>query len=117
MEKQYELLIAEKPTSAKKIAEALADTKPVEQQNEKVPYYELIHNGKRLIIASAIGHLYGLNEKEKNGWKYPTFSFEWKPLYEFQKTAKDTKRFIQTLKKLAKDAEAFTVCTDFDDEP
>ncbi len=116
MEKQYELLIAEKPTSAKKIAEALADTKPVEQQNEKVPYYELIHNGKRLIIASAIGHLYGLNEKEKNGWKYPTFSFEWKPLYEFQKTAKDTKRFIQTLKKLAKDAEAFTVCTDFDDE-
>ena len=116
MPEKYELLVAEKPTSAKKIAEALADGKVTQEKNKKVTYYVFTHNKKPIIIASAIGHLYGLAEKEKKGWTYPTFSYEWKPLYEAQKRASQTKDFIDTLKKLAKNAESFTVCTDFDDE-
>ncbi len=112
----YELLVAEKPTSAKKIAEALADGKVAQEKNKKVTYYTFTHNGKSIVIASCLGHLYGLVEKEKNGWKYPTFSYEWKPIYEAQKRASQTKDFIDTLKKLAKNADDFTVCTDFDDE-
>src|SRR3989338_3012986 len=116
MVKQYELLVAEKPTSAKKIAEALADGKVSQEKNKKVTYFTFTHKGKSIVIASCLGHLYGLVEKEKNGWKYPTFSYEWKPIYESQKRASQTKEFIDTLKKLAKNADDFTVCTDFDDE-
>ena len=116
MPEKYELLIAEKPTSAKKIAEALADGKVAQEKNKKVTYFTFTHKGKQIVIASCLGHLYGLVEKEKNGWKYPTFSYEWKPIYEFAKRLSSTKDFIDTLKKLAKNADAFTVCTDFDDE-
>src|SRR3989338_8412261 len=116
MAEKYELLIAEKPTSAKNIAEALADDKVTQEKNKKVIYYAFTHKGKPIVIASCLGHLYGLVEKEKNGWKYPTFSYEWKPIYEAQKRASQTKDFIDTLKKLAKNADEFTVCTDFDDE-
>lgn len=116
MPKTYELLIAEKPTSAKKIAEALADDKVTPEKNKKVIYYTFTHKGKSIVIASCLGHLYGLVEKEKNGWKYPTFSYEWKPSYEFAKRLSSTKDFIDTLKKLAKNADDFTICTDFDDE-
>jgi len=116
MAKNCELLIAEKPTSAKKIAEALADTKPIKHLNQKIAYYELTHNGKKIFVACAVGHLYGLKEKDKNGWKYPTFSYEWKPIHEVQKSATYTKAYIATLKKVSKEADEFTVCTDFDDE-
>ncbi len=116
MNQQYELLIAEKPTSAKKIAEALADDEVTQERNKKVTYYVFTHKGRPMVIASCLGHLYGLIEKEKNGWKYPTFSYEWRPIYEAQKRASQTKEFIDTLKKLAKNADDFTVCTDFDDE-
>lgn len=116
MPEKYELLIAEKPTSAKKIAEALADEKVVQEKNKKVTYYVLAHKGKKIVIASCLGHLYGLVEKDKKGWTYPVFSYEWKPIYENGKAATQTKGFIDTLKKLAKNADSFTVCTDFDDE-
>tara|TARA_Y100000310_G_scaffold167610_2_gene167522 strand:+ start:3305 stop:5440 length:2136 start_codon:yes stop_codon:yes gene_type:complete len=116
MPKNCELLIAEKPTSAKKIAEALADSKPTKHVNQKIAYYELMHKGKKIFVACAVGHLYGLKEKEKNGWKYPTFSYEWKPIFEVQKSATYTKAYIATLKKVSKEVDEFTVCTDFDDE-
>ncbi len=62
-----ELIITEKPSSAKKIAEALADTKPVVKKSKQVSSFHLTHNGKEIIITSAVGHLYGLVEKNKNG--------------------------------------------------
>ena len=61
-----ELIICEKPSAAKKIAEALADKKPKKEvYMKKIPYYTLTHKGKKIIIACAVGHLYGLSEKEK----------------------------------------------------
>ncbi len=112
----YELLIAEKPIAAKKIAEALSDDTVKKHANKKVPYYELTHNNKKIIVGCAVGHLFGLKEKDGKGWTYPFFSYEWKPSYEVNKAAKYTKDYIDTLKKLAKDANDFTVCTDFDEE-
>ena len=34
-------------------------------KNKKVPYYEITHKGKKIIVGCAVGHLFGL--KEKNG--------------------------------------------------
>ncbi len=111
-----ELLIAEKPDAALKIATALADDKVVKKNNKKVPYYEITHNKKKIVVGCAVGHLFGLKEKDGKGWKYPTFSYEWVPTYEVNKFAKYTKDYIETFKKISKDVKEFTVCTDFDDE-
>ena len=39
-----ELIITEKPSSAEKVAFALADGKPVKKKNKQCSYYELKHN-------------------------------------------------------------------------
>ncbi len=111
-----ELLIAEKPDAALKIATALADDKVTKENNKKVPYYKIIHKGKRIFIGCAVGHLFGLKEVNGKGWTYPVFNFDWVPTYEINKEAKYTKDYIETLKKLAKQADEFTICCDFDDE-
>ena len=111
-----ELLIAEKPDAALKIATALADDKVHKHNNKKVPYYEITHKGKKIVVGCAVGHLFGLKEKDGKGWVYPTFNYEWVPTYDVNKKAKYTKDYIDTFKKISKDAKEFTVCTDFDDE-
>ena len=113
----YELIICEKPAAAKKIAQALADTKPKKEvYMKKIPYYRLTHNKKEIIVTCAVGHLYGLAEKEKKGWVYPVYDIEWKPIAEVQKTATFSKQYLNAIKKLAKDAKEFTVATDYDVE-
>ncbi|MBW2978067.1 DNA topoisomerase I [Candidatus Woesearchaeota archaeon] len=112
----YELIICEKPAAAKKIAEALADKTPKKETYMKqVPYYKLTHKGKEIVVACAVGHLYGLAEKNKK-WIYPAFDIEWKPIHETQKTAKFSKKYLDAIKKLAKEAKEFTVATDYDIE-
>ncbi len=111
-----ELLIAEKPDAALKIATALADDKIIKKSNKKVPYYEITHKGKKIIVGCAVGHLFGLKEKDGKGWIYPAFNYDWFPIYEINKFAKYTKDYIETLKKISKDAESFVIATDFDDE-
>jgi DNA topoisomerase-1 len=113
----YELIITEKPAAAKKIAEALADKAPKrESYMKKVPYYILTHNGKEIVVACAVGHLYGLAEKEKKGWIYPVYDIEWKPSSEIKKASNYTNQYLAAIKKLAKDAKEFTVATDYDIE-
>jgi DNA topoisomerase-1 len=112
----YELIITEKPNSAKKIAEALADGKPIKDSINGVPYYKVTRGNKDIVIGAAVGHLYSLTEKEKHGWKYPVFEIEWKDASEVSKYSAHVKKYIAVLKKLAKDANEFTVATDYDIE-
>ena len=112
----YELIIAEKPSAAKKIAEALADKKIITRKEKKVSYFEVTHQQKPIIICSAVGHLFGVKEKDKQGWTYPVFSYEWAPTAEVDKSAAHTKEYSQIIKKLAKEAEEFTIATDYDIE-
>ena len=112
----YELIICEKPAAANKIAEALADGKAIKENIQGVPYYKLTHGKKDIVVACAVGHLYGLAEKVKKGWIFPVFDIEWQPVSENSKGAAFTKKYLNTIKKLAKDANEFTVATDFDQE-
>src|SRR3989344_1970593 len=112
----YELIITEKPQSARKIAEALADGKPIMKTLNSVNYYEVTHGAADIVIASAVGHLYGLAEREKKGWTYPVFDVEWVPNSQVDKKAKGTSKFITLIKKLAKDADIVTIATDYDVE-
>ncbi|MCK4522312.1 MAG: DNA topoisomerase I [Nanoarchaeota archaeon] len=110
-----ELIICEKPSAAKKIAEALADGKPIKNLIGKVPYYEVTHGENDIIVGCAVGHLYGLKQKEKKV-TLPIFDIEWVPTSEINKASEFSKKYLTVLKKIAKKADSFTVATDYDIE-
>lgn len=112
----YELIITEKPNAAKKLAEALADGKPVKSGEKGVPYYKLTHGKKEIVVGCAVGHLFGLAEKEKKGFRYPVFDIEWIPISQISKHAEFSKKYADMLKKLTKGASTFTVACDYDVE-
>lgn len=113
---KYELIITEKPQAAKKIAEALAEGKPIKKANSGVPYYDITRGKKDILVGCAVGHLFSVDEKKKGPWAYPVFDIEWKPASESKKGANFSKKYATTLKKLAKEADTFTVATDYDIE-
>ncbi len=117
MEGKYELLIAEKPQASKKIAEALADKKATKKSVGKVSYYEIEHNGKKIVVGCAVGHLFNLAEKnKKKGWTYPVFEHEWKPSHQVSKSSAFSKAYLDVLKKLSSNAGSIVVSTDYDIE-
>jgi DNA topoisomerase I len=110
-----ELIITEKPSSSKKIAAALADKAPVQKKSGQSIYYELTHKGHEIIVTSAVGHLYGLVEVNKS-WNYPSFDIKWQASHIGAKGLAYVKNYIDTITKLAKSADEFTVACDYDVE-
>ncbi|MBR9702062.1 DNA topoisomerase I [Candidatus Pacearchaeota archaeon] len=108
----YELIITEKPQAATKIASALGT--PKQKILNKVSYYEIDREGRKIIVACAVGHLFALKQN-KPGSAVPEFDVSWFPNYLVRK--KDfSKRYYTTLLSLAKNAGSLTVATDFDIE-
>lgn len=112
----YELIITEKPDAAKRVAESLADGKAIKENINGVPYYKITRGKKDIVVGCAVGHLYGLAEKEKKGWSFPVFDIEWKPSSETSKKAGFSKKYLNTIKKLSAGADSFTIATDYDIE-
>jgi DNA topoisomerase-1 len=113
----YELIVTEKPNASKRVAESLADGKPVKKDFKGVPYYVLKRGDREIVVGCAVGHLYGLAEKKKSkGFSYPVFDIEWVPTSEINKDSAFTKKYLDALKKLAKDADKLFVATDYDVE-
>lgn len=113
---KYELIITEKPSVAKKMAEALADGKPNVKREGQVSYYLLTHNKKDICVACAVGHLFTVVEDSKEKGVYPIFDVKWQQSGEVNKASAFTKKYANVIKKLAKDANEFTVATDYDIE-
>ncbi|MBI2670718.1 DNA topoisomerase I [Candidatus Woesearchaeota archaeon] len=111
----YQLITCEKPMASLKIATALSETKPVKKSISGVAYYEIVHNNRKIIIASAAGHLFTLAEKNKSN-QYPVFDIEWVPAYKSSKKAKFTKKFYDVLKMLSKNSESHVNACDVDIE-
>ena len=111
-----ELIITEKPSSAEKVAYALADGKPVKKKNKQCTYFELKRGNQSILVTSAVGHLYGLVEKNKGGWTYPVFEIAWEASYKGSKELHYVKDYIDTITLLASKADEFTVACDYDVE-
>ncbi|NCN86540.1 DNA topoisomerase I [archaeon] len=109
----YELIITEKPQAALKIASALGNATKREL-TRGVPYYEVSRNGKKIIVACAVGHLFTLKQMSP-GSNVPTFDIDWVPNF-VAKKGDFSKKYYDTLLKLAKNAGSLTVATDFDVE-
>lgn len=111
-DKGYEFIITEKPQAALKIASALG---VVSQKNyNKVPYYEVNRKGRKIVVGCAVGHLFTLKQNIL-GSNVPIFDISWSPNYIARKND-FTKRYYDTLLKIAKNAGELTVATDFDVE-
>ena len=109
------LVICEKPNAAEKIAAAVADGKPVRKNAGGVGYWEAERDGEKIIVVSAVGHLYTLKQVGK-GWNYPVFDVEWAPTSEVEKDAGYQKPYLDAIKKLAKGADEYVLACDFDTE-
>ncbi len=112
----YELIITEKPSAAKKVAQALAEGKVVKDSYKTVPYYKIKRKGREIVVGCAVGHLFGLAEKEKRGFAYPVFDIEWFPAHKISKSAAYSRKYADALRKLAKDADSFVVACEYDVE-
>ncbi|MBW6451190.1 MAG: DNA topoisomerase I [DPANN group archaeon] len=111
----YTLIIAEKPSAARKIAVSIAEGPVKTQKVGTVSYMELERNKKKIVVVSAVGHLFTLKQKGTN-WTYPIFDVEWRPMFEVNKTTAYTKEYYNVIKKLVKDADEFVIATDLDVE-
>ncbi len=108
----YELIIAEKPSVAQKIAYALSnDVK--KRFGRKTVYYEVTRDSKQIVIVPAVGHLFSLRQK---GQETPAFDIEWVPTYELNKTAWYMRGYLDTIKEMAKNASVFINAADYDIE-
>ena len=108
------LIISEKPQSAQKIANAFSNVKKLRVKD--VNYYECYNDKQKIVVSSAVGHLFVLGEKGGESWKYPVFDTEWRPLHKVSKANAYVKGYIDTLKSLKKDSAEIVVATDFDIE-
>jgi DNA topoisomerase-1 len=111
-DKGYELIVTEKPQAALKIASALGNA--TQRNFNKISYYELERNNKKIIVACAVGHLFTLKQKN-GGYQIPTFDISWIPNF-LARRGDFTKRYYDTILKLAKESSSITVATDYDIE-
>ena len=108
----YELIITEKPQAALKISSALG--KSVQRNLGSVPYYEVDRNGKKIVVACAVGHLFSLAQVSQRS-EIPVFDIKWVPNYMVRK-GDFSKKYYDVLLKLVKNAGSLTVATDYDVE-
>lgn len=110
-----DLIIAEKPKVAEKIAHAICE-KVSKKNSGGVSYYTgTSSDGTEIAVAPAVGHLYTLVEEKKSS-TYPVFDIKWVPSYTADKDAAFTKPYVLLLQSLAKEADAVTVACDYDIE-
>ncbi|MEM3565888.1 MAG: DNA topoisomerase I [Candidatus Bathyarchaeia archaeon] len=113
---KYAFIITEKPDAAQRIASALdLKGKPKKMEENGVPYY-IAERDKQIIVVPAIGHLYTVAEERSGRNYYPVFSFRWVPRYMAERGAKQIRVWLETISKLAKDADTYIDACDYDIE-
>ncbi|MEM3627042.1 MAG: DNA topoisomerase I [Candidatus Bathyarchaeia archaeon] len=113
---KYTLIITEKPDAAQRIASALdVQGKAKKIEDNGVPFY-LAKRDRDIVVVPAIGHLYTVAEERSGRSYYPVFSFKWMPRYAVERNAKQIRTWLETISKLAKDADAFIDACDYDIE-
>lgn len=110
------LVVAEKPSAAKLIAEALdVNNEPERCIEVGVPYF-VADRGCKIVVVSALGHLYTVTQREGRRSHYPVFEFTWAPRHLAERGARKVKAHIEAISKLALEADTFIDACDFDVE-
>jgi DNA topoisomerase-1 len=110
----FVLVIAEKPKAARKIADALSGGRAKWCRGVgKAGFWVLRFNGKLFVVASAVGHLFGLYTRRRG---FPVFDYEWRPLWEIDSSAAYTKPYYELLERLSRKAAVYVNACDYDIE-
>jgi len=113
---KYTLVITEKPDAAQRIASALdAEGKTKKMEDNGVPYY-LAKRDRNIVVVPALGHLYTVAGEGRKRNYYPVFNFKWVPRHMAGRGAKQTRKWLGTISKLANDADIFVDACDYDIE-
>lgn len=113
---KYALVVAEKPAAAEHIAKALDKKgRPKRCKEKNVPYY-VAERDRKIVVVPSIGHLYTVSQDEKRRQYYPVFDYKWVPRHLAEKKAERTKVWLETIKKLGANANAFFDACDNDVE-
>ena len=104
-------LVAEKPKAAEKIASALGAR--VKCRFLGIPYWVLLDGRGPVYIVPSAGHLFGPHS-DKRG--FPVYEMQWRPLYEFDKTARHTRKFFQLMAYVLPGARLYINACDYDIE-
>ncbi len=105
------LIIAEKPSVARKIASFLSNSFRVLSKFPPLLYFKL--NNEKVYVTSALGHLFTLSDLRKD-LRYPSFDYKWIPAY-IEDKIYAKKKFIEILKKF-KNEKKIIIATDYDIE-
>ncbi len=105
------VMVGEKPKVTSKIANALGDYS--KKDNRGVTNYIIETDDRRIIIAPAVGHIFNLDQVE-DGWDYPVFDVEWKPVFETEDSADYVKKYYNNLKDQLQKADSYINACDFD---
>jgi DNA topoisomerase-1 len=108
------LIIAEKPSVARRIVSSLA-SKYEKFRKYNVSYYKLTIGNEEYYVASAVGHIFTIAQKG-NERSYPIFDVCWKPSFEVSKDAYFTKNYFFVLQEISKKCNKFINACDFDIE-
>ncbi len=98
------LILAEKPSVAKKIAQFLSKGN-YKLISKSVPTYYFKLNNEPFYVTSAVGHLYNLVD---DSFTYPTFNYRWE-------VEKGKEKFVKNLEKFKKEKKII-IATDYDIE-
>jgi len=109
-----DLLLAEKPSSAKAIARALGNAQR-KLYNRKTPYY-IVDNDK--FVCSAVGHLFTLYPKNDERGIFPKFDFQFISIWSVDRKAYYAKNFFDCLKFITSqyNFDRYIIATDYDPE-
>ncbi|HET7147164.1 MAG TPA: DNA topoisomerase I [Candidatus Nitrosopolaris sp.] len=106
----YTLVVCEKPDAARRIARALGNSSFKEKRGLTPVFSVTDHRNERFVVCSAIGHLYGLVDVNRNRSVYPVFDIKWAPI------PKKTATIINSISLLSQNAAKFVDACDYDQE-
>ena len=110
------LIVTEKPDAALHVAEALGGRhKPKKVAVGGVPFFEVLDDQERILVCSALGHLYAVAAKGKESRaQYPVWDFSWQPKNLVERGQKRQGKWIESIAKVSKEADRFVNACDYD---
>ena len=112
------LIVTEKPDAALHMAEALcATSQPKRISVGGVPFFEVQNGSERILICSALGHLYAVTTKNAQARsQYPVWDLTWQPKHIAERGQGRQEKWIESISKVSKEADQFVNACDYDVE-
>ena len=110
------LIVTEKPDAALHVAEALSKSESPKRINlDGVPFFEVHDNEQRILVCSALGHLYAVAASGTHGQsEYPIWEYTWKPKHLIERGQERQKKWIRAITNVSRQADRFIDACDFD---